>query len=135
SNVSIGTAELYATSTGTDGSASKPDSSSTSSGKSSPLRIEYSRWIVVIVTRATGSMALPPKSCTLYNSVNLRPSSGVVNCCNSSNNVSGRWNQNTRRRRYSGSRRSQKPVSVPVETYTNANGRTSAGTLCGSPSA
>jgi len=37
-----------------------------------------SRWMVVMHTRATGSMRFDFRCCTLYSSVNLRPSSGVV---------------------------------------------------------
>jgi hypothetical protein len=41
--------------------------------------IEYSRWIVVMVTRLTGSITFDDSRWTSYSSVNLRPSSGIVN--------------------------------------------------------
>jgi hypothetical protein len=58
----------------------KPDFSSRSSSSSSPRSMEYSRWIVQIVTRATWSSLLDLQVLDVVKlSVNLRPVSGVTN--------------------------------------------------------
>src|SRR5215472_15534505 len=66
-----------------DSVSNSDDSSFSSRNSSSPLSIEYSRWMVVMQTLLAGSMEFRFRCWTVYSSVNLRLVYGETYCWNS----------------------------------------------------
>ncbi|CAB4970642.1 unannotated protein [freshwater metagenome] len=97
SNVSGGISALYWTSTGASGMKSSMPGSSPS-GTSCPFRTLHTLWMVEMTTLLDPTDPDEVSGSTLYNSVNLRPSSGVVQSRNSRSVWSARLLRSTRNR-------------------------------------